>query len=628
MRMNFDISGKRGQALRYALLAGLLATVLFGPLMSSAFGQDAPMGETPAETVANNAGVAPASSTSGATARDPKTYGLWVLMPAVVAIVLAIAMRQAVPALFIGVVIGAYMLVPCRAPELRLGGGELFEGIRLATEHYIIKTMADVEKLHVVFFTLIIGGAVGVMTVSGGTRAMVDSLSRFATTGRRGQLCAWFAGMIVFFDDYANSMIVGPTMRPMFDRLKISRAKLSYIVDSTAAPIASIALIGTWLGAELDYIQTGLDAAAADGMPAFLAESSNMDVFIATIPYRFYPILALWLVVVIALTRRDFGPMLRAESRALSTAHPDVDAAADGVEERAPVVSPWLAAIPILVLVTVTVGVLVLTGWSRLGDLEPTLQNVVKNTDSYISILYGALSCLVVASVLSVLARACSVRVGFDGALDGMGKMFPAIVILTLAWGLSRVSQDLQLGQVLKERILESGFAPFGLPMAVWLPISIFLCAAGVSFATGTSWATMGILTAPVVEIAAKLAVNLPAGEAEALFYASVGAVLAGAIFGDHCSPISDTTVLSAVASNCRVEEHVWTQLPYALLAAIAAVGGAFLCMQQQRPAWQGLAAGAAELVVFMLLFGRRPKVMPSPVPVDSERVERRISGS
>ncbi len=620
-------------------LACALTFALVASIASSAWSQtpDEALVETAAPAEVPTAADPSADATPAQTpVENPESYGLWVLAPAIVAIVLAILMRQAVPALFIGIIVGAYMLVPCRDPATHLGDIHIIEGLRQAVETYLIGAIAATDHIHVVLFTLIIGGAVGVMTASGGTRALVNSFTRFASTSRRGQLITWIAGMVVFFDDYANSMIVGPTMRPMCDRLKISRAKLAYIVDSTAAPIASIALIGTWLGAELGYIQSGLDIIAQDGAPEFLAEANNMDVFLASIPYRFYPIFALWLVVCVALTGRDFGPMRRSESRALIESHPDVDDAPNGggiAGTRTKAVSAWLAAFPVLVLVGLTLAILYRTGRAGAGDTTglsawQAAQAILRNADAYLSILYGAIGSLASASVLAMLAGACTTRGAFDGMLDGMAKMFPAIVILILAWALSQISQDLALGAVLKQHIVDTDLGINWLPITVWLPISVFICAALVSFATGSSWTTMGIMTAAVVETSAKLAMDMPPDQAPQFFYAAVGCVLAGSIFGDHCSPISDTTVLSAVASSCRVEEHVWTQLPYAVVTAIVAMGaGIAYCMHESKPAWMGLGIGAVALFLIVVIIGRRPKAPPVVITIPPERMAERLAG-
>lgn len=547
-----------------------------------------------------------ATSSLPTVLKDPASYGFWVLTPALATIILAIIVRQVIPALTIGILIAAYMMLPCM-DHSAYSSDTYVAAIRVAVEKYVIGGIAPVEDgklstghLYIIVFTLLIGGMVGVIGVNGGTRALVDRVAKFASTSRKGQLSAWLAGMVVFFDDYANSMLVGPTMRPMFDKLSISRAKLAYIVDSTAAPVASIAFIGTWVGAELGFIQTGMDAARAN-MPEYLAAIDNKTAFLQSIPYRFYAILALWMVFVIALTGRDFGPMRKSESRAL-TEYPDAGTST-AIEREIEPTNAWLAGLPILVLVGATLTTLYYSGLAGLGDEARTFSNIIKNADSYIAILYGAIASLTVAVILSFITRACSIRAAFDGCLDGMSRMFPAIVVLVLAWGLSSATEDLKLGAVASEYIQSTDFS------REWLPLLIFISAAVVSFATGTSWGTMGILTPVAVQIAATLVGDLPQDQGLQLFYASVGSVLAGSIFGDHCSPISDTTVLSSIATGCTVEEHVWTQMPYALITAVVAmIAGNIICMMFSLPHWVGIAIGAAALFAIVRWIGREPR--------------------
>ncbi len=642
----------RGGWVRSGLIcmAGLLLVV-----SAAAYGQSGPKGDETApasdSTIQSDVSDEAAVSTSDDIAEEadapvelkvPKTYGCWVLAPAFVAIFLAILMRSVVPALAIGILVGAFMMIPCLPPAERLSDWSVIAGVRLAVERYMLGSLLVTDAkghLMVVLFTLIIGGMVGCISANGGTRALVNGVSRYASSSRRGQLTGWFAGLIVFFDDYANSMIVGPTLRPMYDKLKISRAKLAYIVDSTAAPVASIALIGTWIGAELGFIDDGLKKMSEAGMPAFLEGADSMTVFTASIPYRFYPLLALWMVFVVAITCRDFGPMRRSESAALGGDDDDGHGSGTGHDyEEAKVTSGWLAAIPIMVLVLVTLVILYTTGAAEIEPLKGTrweqvqgllslehLRAALSEADSYQSILYGAISSFAVAVFLTFGLRACSIRHAMDGALDGMSRMFPAVVVLVLAWSLSSVSKDLQMGEV-AANYLEHWRFP-----AVWLPLAVFGMAAVMSFAMGSSWATMGILTPAVVQIAANMGGEMQHADALNMFYASVGSVLAGAVFGDHCSPISDTTVLSSVASSCSVEEHVWTQLPYAMVVAIVGMGaGNYYCMHYGKPAWMGLAIGAGALLFIVLLIGRRP-VAPVMIPgaprVAPERVETRLRG-
>jgi len=593
----------------------------------------------------------PASKASEQQPRNPRTYDLWVLLPAIIAILLAIFTRQVVPALVVGVVVGAYMLVPCLpADDAYTSQHSIIAGFRLAAEKYVIGAIheppsANDAHIKIILFTLVIGFMVGVLGRNGGTAGLVRLVAGRTESPRRGALTAWLAGMVVFFDDYANTMIVGPTMRSVFDRLKMSRAKLAYIVDSTAAPVASLALIGTWVGAEIAFIQTGLDQVGRDAVPAFLttdggAMLTGMQAFVYSIPYRFYPILALFLVFLIALTGRDFGPMKHSESAAFCRQEESAGRVSGTQQQAGPVPCWWLGLVPVLILIAVTIGVLIATGYDAAQGRTMTQQSapfwekaykILENSDAYLSIMYGALLAAICAMLLTMLTRSCSVRDAADAGLEGVARMCPALVILVLAWALSAVEQDLTLGPIVTEHLKAASFP------AEWMPLAIFVCAAGISFATGTSWGTMGILCPVAVTIMAGIAAEMPPDKALTLFYACVGSVLAGAIFGDHCSPISDTTVLSSVASGCRHEEHVWTQIPYAVVGAIAAMAfGDVMCSVYHRPWYYGLGAGAVFLSLVVLIFGRRVKPLSPPddgPPISSllgpaSTLEQRLRGS
>jgi Na+/H+ antiporter NhaC len=570
--------------------------------LETAWGQEAAAAET--------AATQPTTTTAPTTAPAPKPpadkYEAWVLVPPIATIILAIALRQVIPALSIGVLIAAFMLVPCLAPQDAYGGG-VIGGLRLAIETYLVNALADTDHIKIIVFTFSIGGMVGIIAANGGTGAVVNAVARWASNRRRGQITTWLAGLVVFFDDYANAMIVGPSMRPICDRLRISRAKLAYIVDSTAAPVSSIALIGTWVGAEIGFIEKGLGRLM--DRPPFLAGVGAYSAFFNSIPYRFYVILALIMVFLIGLLGRDFGAMKKAE-RAGPPASPAASTRAEPYAKahgRA-----WYALVPVLVLVVGTLALLVLTGWPAEGlasiETDPAqarwmgvIQDILYECDSYNSILYGALAAITVALVISLATRALTLGKCVDSATESMARMFPTMVVLVLAWTLSATMEDLQLGQVAQGLLQAARFDP------TWLPLLIFVSACVVSFATGTSWGTMGILCPATVTIAAGLLADMPAQQALPLFYASVGAVLSGAVFGDHCSPISDTTVLSSLASECSLEDHVWTQIPYALtVAVVSMLSGEVLCRQLDQPAWVGLLVGAAALVLIVLIVGRK----------------------
>jgi len=592
-------------------LIPLLAVIVVS-IGAVGFGQDV----VPSQPATTQAAVA----TQAAPQSPDVFYGAWVLVPPLVTIVLAIVLRQVIPALTIGVLIAAYMMVPCLTATEAYGGG-VVGGFRLAVEKYLLGALASIDPktggikydhLKIIVFTFLIGGMVGVVAANGGTRAAVERIARWASTRARAQLATWFAGLIVFFDDYANAMIVGPAMRPMTDRLRISRAKLAYIVDSTAAPVSSIALIGTWVGAEIQYIQDGLDAVEAAGVvPAFLGDVTAYGAFLWSLPYRFYAILALVMVFLVGLLGRDFGPMRKAEQDVPVPADPEESDTAGAVKPT--VGRAWYAIVPVLVLVFGTMGLLVVTGWPAggLASLEPIAKmprwlglavGVLRHADAQNSILYGALAALIVAMVISLATRALTLAKSVDAATDVMARMFPTVIVLVLAWTLSAAMGDLRLGEVAVALLSEHGFN------AIWLPFLIFVSSCVVSFATGTSWGTMGILCPATVTISAGLLAEMPVDEALPIFYAAVGAVLAGSVFGDHCSPISDTTVLSSIASECSHEQHVWTQIPYAVtVAVVSTLSGEVLCRYFDQPWWIGLLVGTIALILIVLLVGRRP---------------------
>ncbi len=596
---------------RFAWAAVALIGVAAVAALETASGQVA----TTAETVATQ----PTTTTTPTTAPAPKPpedkYGAWVLVPPIATIILAIALRQVIPALSIGVLIAAFMLVPCLAPQDAYGGG-VIGGVRLAIETYLVNALTDVDHIKIIVFTFSIGGMVGIIAANGGTGAVVNAVARWASNRRRGQITTWLAGLVVFFDDYANAMIVGPSMRPICDRLRISRAKLAYIVDSTAAPVSSIALIGTWVGAEIGYIKDGLKQLT--DRPVFLNGVTEYGAFLSSIPYRFYVILALVMVFLIGLLGRDFGAMKTAERTAPPTLPADSTGSGAQAEARG---RAWYALAPILVLVFATLALLVVTGWPAAGlaSIETLpdqnrwigiMQHILEECDPYNSILYGALAAIAVALAISLGTRALTLGKCVDSATESMARMFPTMVVLVLAWTLSAAMEDLQLGYVAQGLLQAAHFDP------TWLPLLIFVSACVVSFATGTSWGTMGILCPATVTIAAGLLADLPADQALPLFYASVGAVLSGAVFGDHCSPISDTTVLSSLASECSLEAHVWTQIPYALtVAVVSTLSGEVLCRQLDQPAWVGLLLGAAGLLLIVLLVGRKPTHTGEPGP-------------
>ncbi len=410
------------------------------------------------------------------------------------------------------------------------------------------------------------------------------------------------SGLAIFFDDYANSLLLGGTMRSTSDRYGISREKLAYLVDSTAAPVAGLAVVGTWAAIEISYMGEGLRAGGiADSQAAF-------RLFVESIPYRFYPWLALAFVFVVALSGRDFGPMRQAELESASDSAGAADTL-DADQDRRPKQNPflWIAAVlPVLVCILVVAGVLVVTGIHSIPRWNPSdgplrqAGEVLGNGDSYVALIYGSLIGLLVAILLSLALGGCQALGALRSTIGGARQMMPALVILWFAWALSGMTDP--------EKLDTGGYLSSVLSDRLdvrLLPTVVFLLAGAIAFSTGTSWGTMGILTP--LSIALALRMEGTGQPDTTIVLATCGSVLAGAIFGDHCSPISDTTVLSSQASGCSHVAHVRTQMPYALLVATVCVFIGTLPAAFGMSPWISLLVGTLFLTALMRLIGKRP---------------------
>jgi Na+/H+ antiporter NhaC len=480
----------------------------------------------------------------------------WVsILPAVVAIVIALTLRNVIPALLLGLWLGATAL-----QSFTLKGAGL--GLLDSFQVFVRGALADSDRASIVLFTMMIGGMVGIITRNGGMASIVLSIVSRAKTAIGGQVAVWLMGLMIFFDDYSNTLVVGNTARSLTDHLKISREKLAYIVDSTAAPVACIALITTWIGYQIGLIDQSL------GTIEELADMAAYTVFIQSIPYSFYPILAIMFVLMISATGLDFGPMYKAEVRARTGTGKPVSAevlpALEGEElipkENIPL-RAFNAFIPIIVMIVALGASLILLGE---GD---SLTQILETTEPYKAMMYSSFVGVLVAASLTIGQGILSVHETIDAWYGGLRATLFGMIILVLAWSLSDVTAALNTASFLVTMLAGS------LPVA-FIPAIAFILAAITAFTTGTSWGTMAILMPLVIPLA--WAVMTVAGIADPsgmhILYSSVACVLAGAVWGDHCSPISDTTVLSSIASGCNHIEHVRTQLPYALLVGIAAL--------------------------------------------------------
>ncbi len=529
------------------------------------------------------------------------SFGWWSLLPPVAAIVLAIATRRVVASLLAGVFAGS-LLLTANTPDITtwkipfVAFGNLLEG-------HLWANLIEPDHLRVFAFTLLMGAMVGVVHRSGGMLGVVDLLTPWAKTRRGGQLVTWVLGLVVFFDDYANTLLLGGAMQPLTDRLRISREKLAYLVDSTAAPVSGLALISTWIAGEIGFIEDGCRELTFNG-PA-----DGYQIFVASIPYRFYVLWALLFIPIVAWLGRDFGPMLRAERRAKNDP-PENELRNGNTIAGAPSARNWWdAALPVCVMVLTTFALLVATGWKAVeaATVASDWIQVVGKGDSYFSLLYGSLAGLFTAVVLTRTQRTLTAAEMGDAAKNGALLLTPALAILWLSWTLSELTDEhhLQTGPFLAGLLQEKA-------SLAWMPSLVFLLASLVAFCTGTSWGTMGILMPLAIPaVHGMLAAGGPVDANDPIFLASVGGVLAGAIFGDHCSPISDTTVLSSQASGCDHIAHVRTQLPYALLVGAVSVACGTLPAGYGFSPWLLFPVGLLVLGVSLRLIGR-PAEAPS----------------
>lgn len=529
-------------------------------------------------------------------------YEWWSLVPPVVAIVLAIVTRRVVVSLLIGLVVGAFIWKG--EPLAAFGGLAVMLRDSLVAYDYDEK-MWDIDHVKVLIFTLMMGAMVGTVHQNGGMAAVARGVANWASNRRRGQLATWALGLIIFIDDYANSLLLGHTMRPVTDRLKISREKLAYLVDSTAAPVAGLALVSTWVAGEMSYIRDGLQGVTfADGTAV-----DAFQLFLLSIPTRFYVLWALLFVPIVAWLQRDFGPMLAAERRAAAAGNEnDVTPKKGQAAREMETTGHWASAVvPIAVTVGVTLAWLVCSGlnsteqsWSVLGSLVGWV-DVIGGAASSDALILGSLSGWIVALIAGCR---CGWVVLRRASLRGVQQVLPACTILWMAWTMSDMTDSDHLGTA---TFLASGM---GQAVAPWaLPTIVFVLSSLVAFSTGTSWGTMGILMPIVIPTAAEVLASANGSAVsgtDTILVASIASVLAGAIWGDHCSPISDTTVLSSSASGCDHIAHVRTQMPYALLVGGVSIACGTMPIGLGVPVALTHLAGIAAMVTLLWVIGKK----------------------
>lgn len=497
-------------------------------------------------------------------------FGILSLLPPVLAIVLALITRNVIPALFVGVWIGATMV----------NDWNPFMGVFASFKDFIIPSIGDEWSATIILYGAFFGGLIAVLQKTGGAYAIAEAIAKRVKTPRGAQISTWLFGIIIFFEDYFNALTVGSVMRPVTDKMKVSREKLAYIVDSTSAPMCLLAPVSTWVVFVMGLI--GAQFAALG-----ISESAYLT-YLKTIPFNFYAILALLLVALIVLTKLEFGPMAAAEKRVQTTGAlfregAKLPSAQDITDSTPPEnVVPKLRnmVIPLVVLLGLIPPLFLWTG----GFPENDFVTAIGEADGSISIMLAAFVAGMVGLALGIGQKMFSVGKAIDIYFSGIKGMTLVYIILTLAWSIGSVTEAVGTAEYVIS-LAEQTTSP------QLIPVLLFAVGMLISFTTGTSYGTFAIMMPIAIPLAVSMDVSI---------FPAIAAVLSGGIFGDHCSPISDTTILSSAGSSSDHIDHVNTQLPYAITGGLSGIV-AFLTVGLTGSALASVASGI--LTMFALVF-------------------------
>lgn len=518
---------------------------------------------------------------------------LWSLLPPVVAIGLALITKEVYSSLFLGIVTGGVLCMLSSTP-VSVGEGEtlghgftaLFNAV---VNEGIIKNLSDSWNVGILVFLVVLGIIVVLMNKAGGSRAYGEWAVRRIRTRKGASLATFALGVLIFVDDYFNCLTVGSVMRPVTDTHKVSRAKLAYLIDATAAPVCIIAPISSW-------------AAAVSGT---VEGVNGISLFIQTIPFNLYALLTILMVILMSTLDVDFGPMRRHELNAKNGDLFTTGETQYATEAEAPVTSKGKVidlVLPVIILIILCVTGMIYTGGFFSGE---SFVNSFANCDAAYGLSIGSIGALILIVIYFLIRRVLTFKNCMEAVPEGFKQMVPAILILTFAWALKSMTGLLEASTYVSS-IVESATA-----VKILLPAILFVVAVGLSFATGTSWGTFGILIPIVTGVfESELAGVSAGGTIPTMVVICISACLAGAVCGDHCSPISDTTIMASTGAQCDHVNHVSTQLPYAMsVAAISLIG--YLVAGFIQNVFVILGTGIILLVAFifaMYLINRRSK--------------------
>lgn len=512
---------------------------------------------------------------------------VWSLIPPILAIVMVLVTRRVLFSLGVGIVASAFFIANF---NIKHSLWHIWESFKLV---FVEDGALNTWNVYLLLFVLLLGVLTAFVSMMGGTKAFGDWMIKRVKTRRGAQLMTMCLGMIIFIDDYFNSLTVGPISRPVTDQHRISRAKLAYIVDSTAAPVSVAAPISSWGAYIIGIIGSVLMAQNVTDMTAFAA-------FIKIIPMNFYVWTALGVVIVIALRQVDFGPMKTHELRAINkgevinSKHKDVLSSESNLPtSNSHKISDLL--LPIGILFIATLFIIYWSGY-RAVEGEKTLMNIFGEADVSFALLCGGMIALIITFILfyqHVRSHMLTAKHFKTGIVVGIQSMLTAVIILIFAWTIADLIEKLETGEFLAAFIETSQLN------LTFLPAIVFLMAGLIAFSTGTSWGSFAILIPIAGQIAGTTDMTL--------LLPVLAAVLGGAVFGDHCSPISDTTILSATGASCDLMDHVTTQLPYALIAALI-TSLSYLALGIFNSVWLGFIVIIASLIILYVILGRLKK--------------------
>ena len=510
----------------------------------------------------------------------------WIsILPPIIAIVLAFLTKSIVPSIFVAIWFGSWAIDG-------LTGSGLVTGLLNSFNIFILNTILDRDHSIIALFTLMLGGMVGIIYQNGGMHGIIKLLIKKADTPKKGQISIWLFGLIIFFDDYSNTLIVGNTSRLICDKLGISREKLAYIVDSTSAPLATVAVITTWIGFQISIISDSVKNIE------HISESAYI-LFINSIPYSFYPFLALFLVGLVVTTGKDIGPMVEAEIQARANKNKKIERTINNESGELSVKQniPHRAINAVLPIAVLVVSMFYFIFSSGKGD---TIKDILGTADTFSALMHSTLLSAFMAAILSLGQRILSLNETFEAWYNGLKFMMMGLIVLVLAWALADISKELHTADYIISVLGDK------IPIQA-LPAVVFFIAGLTAFGSGSSWGVMAILMPLVIPLCFAIMENSSGSYAENMhiLYSTIACVLTGAVWADHCSPISDTTILTSMASGCELMDHVKTQMPYALISGAIALFVGTLPAGFGVPWWMLLFLGFIFLFIIINVYGR-----------------------